>query len=613
MNWRSLYIIGFSICFGGWLQAGTELNRELPQFTNTRLEVADAALADTFIFQGVRGSPRIKHSSKYDWQHGGPKDDKEWAWFLNRHRYFEELYLAYSATGDSRYAQKLFAILEDWLDRYASPPKRISFSTAWRPLEAARRILESWDLVYVKLWQNPHFPEALKPKFLRALDSHGDYLQSHHAWHGNHLITEMLALLKLALLRPEATNSQTWKRYALDKLEQEYAAQFYQAGAHKELSAHYQRVVLLNYQLLITLLKSAQEKDLLEHSNPRVDRMWDYFAAIQKPNGFAPLNNDSDLENIRHLTQIHRGAPAPLPTTFSYFKQAGHVIFRQLSENSHPLWAFFDIGPGGIDHQHEDHLHLSLSYGDFDVVVDNGRYTYKPGPWRDYFQGPRGHNVLMVDGQASDPKPNEAEGPLDGSGYIQAKDFEAAWGESSFRGSMGAPQANWQRVVVRLPEGVLMVLDHLITFSPKKIDGFWHGSPGTVWTLNNQTVQINTAERTATLSFATSREVPLQAKLSIGQEQPSIAGWHSKRFNVKTPSYAMHYSTTITAPTMLAWLFSNSSKAIQIEAFSQHGENFDICYRTANKSSYRLTGKLPIAKQSTTMNLHRADFKQAPE
>ena len=179
MNWRSLYIIGFSICFGGWLQAGTELNRELPQFTNTRLEVADAALADTFIFQGVRGSPRIKHSSKYDWQHGGPKDDKEWAWFLNRHRYFEELYLAYSATGDSRYAQKLFAILEDWLDRYASPPKRISFSTAWRPLEAARRILESWDLVYVKLWQNPHFPEALKPKFLRALDSHGDYLQSH--------------------------------------------------------------------------------------------------------------------------------------------------------------------------------------------------------------------------------------------------------------------------------------------------------------------------------------------------------------------------------------------------------------------------------------------------
>lgn len=613
MNWCSLYIIGFSICLTCWSQAAPALNRKLPKFSNNRLAVAEAVVADTFTFQGVTGSPLIEHSRRYDWQHGGPKEDKEWAWFLNRHRYFEELYLAYHATGDPRYAQKLFAILTDWLDHYASPPRHISFSTAWRPLEAARRLLESWDLIYVKLWQDPHFPEALKPKFLRALDNHGDYLQSHHAWHGNHLITEMLALLKLALLRPEATNSQVWKRYALDKLEQEHAAQFYPEGAQKELSAHYQRVVLLNYQLLITLLESAQEGDLLELWSPRVDRMWDYFAAIQKPNGFAPLNNDSDLENIRLLTQMHCGAPAPVPITSNYFQQAGHVIFRQSNHNSAPLWAFFDIGPRGTDHQHEDHLHLSISYGDFDIVVDHGRYTYKPGPWRDYFQGPCGHNVLMVDGKASAPKPDQAEGPLEGCGYMQTKDFEVAWGKNAFHNSVGALQATWQRVVLRLPEDVLLVLDHLITFSSKTIDGFWHGCPTATWTLNNQTVRMNTTERAATLSFATSRELSLKTKLSIGEEQPRISGWHSERFNVKTPSPTMCYSTTVDAPTTLAWFFSNNSKAIQIEAFSQHGQNFDICYRTANSSIYRLTGKLPVTKQAMTIKLHREECKKTAE
>ena len=39
-------------------------------------------------------------------------------------------------------------------------------------------------------------------------------------------------------------------------------------------------------------------------------------------------------------------------------------------------WAWFDAGPWGIAHQHNDKLHLSVSPFGRDVLVDTGRYNY---------------------------------------------------------------------------------------------------------------------------------------------------------------------------------------------------------------------------------------------
>ena len=271
--------------------------------------------------------------------------------------------------------------------------------------------LESWDIVYLELWNDPGFPEHLRP-FRASLEAHGDYLQKHHALYGNHLITEMIALVKVSILCPDATNSKAWMRYALNKLDEEYEKQVYPEGAHKELSAHYQRVVALNYQKLLALLEASEHKDLLDYWTPRVKALWSYFSGISKPNGTAPLNNDSDRESVHARLRANGYSRLQNNRGSKYYPNAGQVVFRNPKTNDRPLWAFFDIGPRGTDHQHEDHLHLSLSYGDLDVLVDHGRYTYKPGAWRDYFKGPRGHNILMLDDLASHRMPNQASGPL---------------------------------------------------------------------------------------------------------------------------------------------------------------------------------------------------------
>ena len=581
---------------------GSDILRKLPQPNPKAIAVADHVLANQFTFQGVTGSPGQSDTGQFDWQHGGPKKDREWAWFLNRHRYFEDLYLAHQATGDERYLEKLFQLLDDWLQQHAQAPNHINFSSAWRPLEAARRILESWDLVYCKLWQHPQFSKELKNRFLTTLDQHGPYLQRHHALFGNHLITEMLALLKLAVLRSAHPQSAEWKAYALEQLEKQYQQQFYPAGVHKELSAHYQRVVLLNYQLLINFLKADNDTNGLQRWQARVDEMWAYLAAIQKPNGYAPINNDADRENIRQLSRQHVGQALSREAKNHYFKLAGQVIFAQDS-GPHPLWAFFDIGPRGTDHQHEDFLHLSLSLGKADFLVDNGRYTYQPGRWRSYFQSERSHNGLLIDGIGCRPQPNEAMDALPGCGFTDDGPHALAWGSAQFSTQI-SPLADWQRMVLQLTPASLLVLDHLICFEPRQLVGFWHGAPQTDW----QPTQPlhwrveNKAQRLHIQAMA-SEPVKLRSQLIIGQIEPEIQGWHSARFNQKVASPCLHYTTQISEPTVLAWLFSHESDALALHSVHMTDQSIHVKISKAAKIE-SLTIDLPRPLKNTARIRH---------
>ncbi|MEM7791206.1 MAG: alginate lyase family protein, partial [Verrucomicrobiota bacterium] len=558
---------------------------------------------NVFEFQGLKDNPSLGNADSYDWDHGGPKNDKEWAWFLNRHRYFEDLYVAFRKTGDPKYKEKLFQILDDWLGKYADAPSGMSFSSAWRPLEAARRVLESWDIIYLKLWSDPNFESSLKSKFLASLENHGDYLQNHHALFGNHLITEMIALLKVSLLLPEAKNSSQWQEYALSKLSKEYDKQVYPEGAHKELSSHYQRVVALNYEKLLSLLKISENTDLIEAWTPKVDRLWEYFSAIQKPNGYAPLNNDSDRENVFSLLKRNGRDPSQ-PIDSLYFPNAGQVVIRGDARRASNLWSFFDIGPRGSDHQHEDFMHVSLSFGDLDVLVDNGRYTYQPGKWRNYFQGPRSHNLLLVDELQTESKPNVAKGPLHGTGFIEGSHYEAAWGNASFHNTVGDREADWQRIVIRVPSDNLLIIDHLITFKTRLIEGYWHSAPLVDWTLHSDHITAEKDASSSKITYANSGTESLDLSLEIGVNAQTVAGWHSPRFNLKKPAYSLHYQTTVSTPTVFAWLFSHQNDPSAIKAIELNGREFRLAYQN-DEGNFEIGGRLPIRGEKLTLTIQR--------
>jgi hypothetical protein len=61
------------------------------------------------------------------------------------------------------------------------------------------------------------------------------------------------------------------------------------------------------------------------------------------------------------------------------------------------LW--FDGGPFGYGHQHEDKLEIIVTAYGRRFLVDPGNYTYEHSKWRSYFIDSPSHNVVLVDGE----------------------------------------------------------------------------------------------------------------------------------------------------------------------------------------------------------------------
>ena len=61
--------------------------------------------------------------------------------------------------------------------------------------------------------------------------------------------------------------------------------------------------------------------------------------------------------------------------------------------------AYFDGGPFGFAHQHEDKLNLLLHAYGRTLLTEGGNYAYDDSPMRRYALSTRSHNTIRVDGQ----------------------------------------------------------------------------------------------------------------------------------------------------------------------------------------------------------------------
>lgn len=531
---------------------------EAPNLPTGHLERAADATADLFHIQGrVARQPRLE-DGQLDWNHRGPANDKEWAWLLNRHLYFNDLIDAWEETADSRYLDQLFLLWRDWLDSEIYPGRH-TFSAAWRPLEVSRRILDSWPQVFFRLPDEDRRTLELRILVLTSLLEHGDALHRFPSfWGGNHLITEKTALVKLALIWPSLRPGQHWLPEGIDALKKAFEQQTYPDGAHKELTYHYQRVTVLHAQRLLNLLQAAGKLDQAESFSPLVESMWDYFIQVMRPDGSGPLNNASDLEWTGLHTEgvaeffarsdweyiLSGGTAGTRPSTpeSRFFPWSGHLVMRNgWTEDSD--WAFFHLGPRGSAHDHDDHLHLSIFAARRHLLTDSGRYTYVPGPWRDYFKGPRAHNLMLVNGQAPLPQPWTVSKPMAAEVEI-TESFVRAKGHSRFPPDplTGRGGARHYRTVYYQGQSFWIVVDQLITMGSRTTEILWHFHP-----------QVSLDESREVLQLIHEPGGTVRSD-SVGQESPGIGGFYSPQYNERIPRIQSSWTHRGSGPGTWIWL-----------------------------------------------------------
>jgi len=543
--------------------AGAWLRRPAPG-QGTR-PVAEKMLRDTFTFYTIEGTVPRGEDGGLQWEWRGPNHDFEWALALNRHQYVASLVAAYGETGNAAYARYVDAVIRDWVT--ANPyPDRKNVGAAWRGLEVSFRP-KAWAAAFYGLMAVDALTPATRILLLSSLPDHARYLRSYHAG-GNWATMEMSGLALIAAAWPEFSAANAWLDYATRTLTREITAQVYPDGVQKELTSHYHWVALTNFEQFAGTLRQI-EAPLPARFTDGLRGMWHYLASSMGPDGANPLNNDSDRTDYRArvaaaaatyqrpdwlyiATNGERGiAPAHPSVVFPW---AGQVVMRG-GWDARAQWAFFDIGPWGIGHQHNDKLHLSLAAGGRELLVDGGRYTYIGGDWRHYFVSSAAHNVILVDGQGqrADAREADAAVPVESVAIHPAFDYARGTFSAGYADLEGA--AEHTRVVIYLRGKYWVVIDRIETDRPRTITPLWHFHPDCAVRTEGSSV-LTTDAGAANLRIQPVGSLTWTTALVRGQETPAIQGWYSRQYNEKAPATCAAYTAHIAGTTTTAWVLA---------------------------------------------------------
>jgi len=347
-----------------------------------------------------------------------PYFTKEWTWCnLNRMPFWNTLGRAYWQTLDEKFAKEWVAQMTDWVEDNPVPLEDSPGGTlTWRTIESGIRMSGSWMNAYYYFLTSPSFTPEAHAVFLRGIIEHGEKLEKtaldFPERSGNWVTMECNGLGTIGILFPELKMSENIVKVAFERLNDELDKQVYPDGAEVELTPSYHQVSRSNF---MDLAKLAQMNNITIPAGyiDKMKKMYEFNLYLMDPSGILPPFNDASptrtATSLREAYEIWKdpeflfgatlGKEGVKPPFDSYFfNYAGYYVMRS-GWNYNDNCLYFDAGPVGFGHEHEDMLNLYLySHGKI-LLTEPGSYSYDLSQWRRYALSTPGHNTILVDGK----------------------------------------------------------------------------------------------------------------------------------------------------------------------------------------------------------------------
>ncbi len=548
------------------------LRREQPEISRRTDDLADTILTDVFVVQNVWGKVPWGDDGHRDWYYKGPNNDEEWAWLSNRHSQISQVFNVFFETGNPKYLEYIDLFLRDFIIKSMPYPQKKSGTSVWRGLEVAARV-KVWSRIFYGTLNNKDFSDATRLLMLSSLADHAHYNRNFHA-QNNWLTMEISALATAATNFPEYKKSSEYLEYAANTISESMKGQVYPDGVQTELTSHYHNVALQNFDLFKEICDRT-DYQLPGFFNKTIENMYRYAALIIRPDGNRILNNDGDLgSNVplmltgaekynkpewEYIATNGSSGSKPVDGPSYFFQWAGQLISRSgFDKDAH--WSFFDVGPWGSGHQHNDMLHISVSAYGRDLLVDAGRFAYRgevADKFRGYAKGTQGHNSVLIDGKGQQPGVSVAETAVSDDLWAIAPDYDYACG--SFDKYEGLKEVKHKRAIMYVRNEFWVVVDRIETDKPREIETLWHWHPDCEVEADKNGL-LTTKNEKGNLQLIPVDKKDWKVEEIEGQEKPEIQGWYSEEYNKFCPNKAFVYSTDSVNDECFVWLLLPSEK-----------------------------------------------------
>ncbi len=402
-----------------------------PEDCKRTMKTADEVLEHTFLFQlpwdMEQTQEPVHFPEKIHWKYV-LNEDPEFAYQMNRHRYWICLGQAYGLTGEEKYAGELAFQLKDWVSNV--PLTEENESLVWRTLEAGLRA-DYWVRAMALCADSPAMTEEVISAFWEGLEVHAKRLfdnpKTGFSRKSNWGVMEFAGLYVLGFLLDREDYVERSCRYLRHGLH----VQVMDDGMHWEASPMYHNEVLMAYLEVLRVAGIWGDEPFSREEIRVIENMAMATMNLMTPAKCQPMIGDSDDTDVRDLLsqgalilkngQIRAGGfenldyesiwlfgtegfreyqelkALELKAGLVEFPDSGQVILRSSWERNAD-WLYFINGPLGGGHGHQDKLHLGFWMNGEEVLTDSGRYTYTDVPVRYELKAARAHNVPMIRG-----------------------------------------------------------------------------------------------------------------------------------------------------------------------------------------------------------------------
>ncbi|HET6265030.1 MAG TPA: alginate lyase family protein [Usitatibacter sp.] len=541
--------------------------------------------------------------------------DCKYLWEPNRHLHLVTLAQAWALTRDERYAATLREHLESWFEacpfrlgvNWASSLEAglrlINWSLAWQLLGGAESPLFVGDE-----------GRAFRGRWLASVYQHAEFVCGHYSLHSsanNHLVGEAAGVYLASMAWPHWDRADHWHESAKAILEREALLQNAPDGVNREQATSYAQWTF-DLLLLPLIAARANGDDFPPEYARRLEAMLEFMASIMDVSGNVPTFGDADDGFVARLdprpafcrfrSQLATGAilfergefrtkardlddktrwlvgegaderfaalpqaPKGLPVRRA-FPDGGYYVLGCDFETPSEVRLVADVGPLGYReiaaHGHADALSFTLSVGGVEMLVDPGTFAYHTQPeWRAYFRGTSAHNTVRIDGRdQSEPGGNFMwlrKASARCAAWMSSVDQDFLEGFHDGYAHLDDPVTHRRRIVFDKRARTAVVEDYLEMNGAHEVEIFFHCAEGSHVRPIPGGYSIERGGRTVRLLWpdSASAGVPTSvgrptSQVLEGSTEP-IAGWVSRRFDVKEPAPTLVWRVRLAGDSLL--------------------------------------------------------------